>query len=61
MVGELTFRETGLALMAFAGGIGLLVFAMLAWVQGFQWQTGAFSVGSLYTLSWSWARLTGRA
>ena len=61
MARELTFRETLLGLMAFAGGIGLIAFAMLAWIEGFQWQTGVFSIGSLYTMSWSWARLTGRA
>ena len=50
MVRQLTFGEAMLSLMAFAGGLGLLAFATLAWVDGYGWQTGVFSIGSLYTL-----------
>ena len=58
MARELTFGEAMFALMAFFGGIALLAFATLAWLEGYGWETGAFAIGSLYSLSWGWSRLT---
>jgi hypothetical protein len=58
MIRQLTFGEAMFALMAFFAGIALLGFAMIAWLLGYGWQTGAFAIGSLYTLFWGWSRLT---
>ena len=46
--------------MAFVGGIGMLAFATLAWIEGYGWETGVFAIGSIYTMAWGWVRLTGR-
>ena len=57
---QLTFGEALVALMALTAGVGALAFATLSWIEGGGWQTGAFAIGSIYTMSWGWARLLRR-
>jgi len=58
---SLTFGEALVALVACLSGVGALAFAALSWIDGYGWQTAVFVIGSILTMSWGWARLTGRA
>jgi hypothetical protein len=58
---ELTVGEALVALMACVGSVGALAVATLCWIEGYGWQTAVFAIGSIFTLSWGWARLTGRS
>jgi hypothetical protein len=58
---ELPFAEALLGLMACLSGVGALALATLSWIDGYGWQTAVFAIGGIFTLSWGWARLTGRA
>ena len=57
---ELPFADALLALMACVSGVGALALATLCWIEGYGWQTAGFAIGSIFTMSWGWARLTGR-
>jgi hypothetical protein len=57
----MTFGEALTALMALTGGATTLVFGLLACIQGYSWQTAAFTAGGTYVVRWGWLHLTGRA
>lgn len=61
MTRTLTFGEALMALMACVSGVGGLALATLSWIYGYGWQTAVFALGGIVTMSWGWARLTGRA
>jgi hypothetical protein len=56
----MTFVEALTALMVFTGGVATLGFAVFSWVDGYGWQSVAFTAGGTYALLAGFVRLTGR-